>query len=34
MAHYQEMALKRAADYTAESYIEKIRAWAEDRFVI
>ena len=29
MKHYQDMALKRAADYTAESYIEKIRAWAE-----
>ena len=26
--HYREMALKRAGDYTAESYIEKIRGWA------
>lgn len=28
MQHYREMALKRAGDYTAESYIEKIRGWA------
>lgn len=28
MQHYCEMALKRAGDYTAESYIEKIRGWA------
>ncbi len=28
MQHYREMALKRAGDYTAESYIEKIRRWA------
>ena len=29
MEHYREMALKRAGEYTAESYIEKIREWAE-----
>lgn len=29
MEHYREMARKRAADYTAESYVEKIREWAE-----
>lgn len=28
MRHYHEMALKRAGEYTAESYIEKIREWA------
>ena len=28
MQHYREMALKRAGDYTAESYIEKICGWA------
>lgn len=30
MEHYREMALKRAAEYTAESYVEKICAWAEE----
>lgn len=29
MEHYREMALKRAGEYTAESYIDKIREWAE-----
>lgn len=29
LEHYREMACKRAADYTAESYVEKIREWAE-----
>ena len=29
MEHYSKMSLKRAGDYTAESYIEKIREWAE-----
>lgn len=29
MAHYREMAKKRAGDYTAESYIANIRAWGE-----
>lgn len=29
MAHYQEMARKRAGDYTAESYIANMRSWAE-----
>lgn len=29
MRHYREMALKRAGEYTAESYIERIREWAE-----
>ena len=28
MKHYKEMSLKRAGDYTAESYVEKIREWA------
>lgn len=28
MKHYHEMALKRAGEYTAESYIEKICEWA------
>ncbi len=28
MAHYREMSLKRAGDYTAESYIQKICQWA------
>lgn len=28
MQHYREMALKRAGDYTSESYIEKICGWA------
>ena len=27
--HYREMALRRAGDYTAESYIQKIRDWAQ-----
>ena len=29
MQHYREMALMRAGEYTAESYVEKIRRWAE-----
>ncbi|MCM1038274.1 MAG: glycosyltransferase [Ruminococcus sp.] len=29
MAHYREMARKRAGEYTAEAYIEKIRAFAQ-----
>lgn len=29
MKHYREMALKRAGDYTVESYVEKIREWAQ-----
>ena len=29
MEHYHKMAVKRAGDYTAESYIEKIRDWAK-----
>lgn len=29
MAHYREMAVKRAGDYTAESYIERFCKWAE-----
>ena len=29
MKHYREMALKRAGEYTAESYVEKIREWAQ-----
>ena len=29
MDHYREMSLKRAGDYTAESYIEKILEWAQ-----
>ena len=29
MEHYRQMSLKRAGEYTAESYIEKIREWAE-----
>lgn len=29
MAHYREMARKRARDYTAESYIANLRGWAE-----
>ena len=29
MEHYRKMAVKRAGDYTAESYIEKIRDWAK-----
>ncbi|MDE6845539.1 MAG: glycosyltransferase [Lachnospiraceae bacterium] len=29
--HYRTMAVKRAGDYTAESYIERIRNWAEER---
>ena len=29
MDHYREMALKRAGEYTAESYIDKIREWAQ-----
>ena len=28
MWHYREMSLKRAGEYTAESYVEKIREWA------
>ena len=28
MAHYREMSLKRAGDYTAQSYIRKICQWA------
>ena len=28
MKHYHEMALKRAGEYTAESYVGKIREWA------
>ena len=28
MRHYREMSLKRAGEYTAESYVEKIREWA------
>lgn len=30
LGRYREMAVKRAGDYTAESYIEKIREWAEE----
>lgn len=29
MAHYRRMALKRAGEYTAEAYIEKICSWAK-----
>ena len=29
MEHYSQMALKRAGEYTAESYVAKIREWAE-----
>lgn len=29
MEHYHKMALKRAGEYTAESYVDKIREWAE-----
>lgn len=29
MRFYHEMSLKRAGEYTAESYVEKIREWAE-----
>ena len=29
LEHYREMAGKRAGDYTAEAYVEKIRGWAE-----
>lgn len=29
MEHYREMALKRAGEYTAESYVAKIREWAQ-----
>lgn len=29
MTHYHEMSLKRAGDYTTDSYIEKIREWAK-----
>lgn len=29
MKHYGEMALKRAGEYTTESYIDKIREWGE-----
>lgn len=29
MMHYRTMAVRRAEDYTAEAYIEKIREWAE-----
>lgn len=29
MEHYRKMAVERAADYTAESYIEKIRDWGK-----
>ena len=29
MEHYRNMALKRAGEYTAEAYVEKIREWAE-----
>ena len=29
MEHYRKMALTRAGDYTVESYITKIRSWAE-----
>ena len=28
MEHYHKMSVKRAGDYTAESYIEKIRSWS------
>ena len=28
MAHYRQMAIKRAGDYTTESYIERICEWA------
>lgn len=30
LEHYQKMARKRAGDYTAETYVEKIRAFAEE----
>ena len=30
MKHYRAMALERAGEYTTESYIEKIREWAEN----
>ena len=30
MEHYHRMALKRAGEYTAESYIEKICEWARE----
>ena len=29
-AHYREAALKRAGDYTAEAYVEKLCRWAEE----
>ena len=29
MEHYHDMSLKRAAEYTVESYVEKIREWAQ-----
>lgn len=29
MEHYRQMSLKRAGEYTAEVYVEKIRKWAE-----
>ena len=29
MEHYREMSIQRAGDYTAESYTEKIREWAQ-----
>ena len=29
MRHYRDMSLKRAGEYTTESYIEKIREWAK-----
>lgn len=32
MEHYCAMAKKRAGDYTAESYIANIRAWADENF--
>ena len=31
MAHYGRMALTRAGEYTTESYVEKIRGWAQQR---
>ncbi|MDD6811855.1 MAG: glycosyltransferase [Lachnospiraceae bacterium] len=30
MEHYREMSLKRAADYSKESYVEKIKEWARE----
>ncbi len=31
MEYYRKMSLQRAAEYTTESYVEKIRAWAEEQ---